>query len=267
MPEGHTIHRLANRHRNVFGGDVVRAWSPQGRFSDGAAAIDGAVLEDTAAYGKHVFYEFGGDLLLHVHLGLIGTFRTYTDELPAPGASTRLALSNESVAAYLVGPMTCRLVTRTDVEVIVDDLGPDPLRRGARGKTVFRENLAKRRIPIGAALLEQRVVAGIGNVYRSEMLFKAGIHPDVPANAIASDDADLLWDVIVAELRHGLRLGRIVTVEPAELGVRSRARIDRGDRLYAYQRDGLPCRRCGTEIRVKEMAGRSIWWCPSDQAR
>ena len=229
--------------------------------------IDGRVLVGATAYGKHLFHEFGDDTVLHVHLGLIGSFRTFRRDPPDPTASTRLALSNGTAAAYLTGPMTCRLVTRTEVDEVVDGLGPDPLRVGLRGADVFRENLARRKIPIGAALLEQSVVAGIGNVYRAELLFVCGIHPETPANALGVEDAGRLWEVVVAELRHGRRVGRIVTVDPADVGARSRTRLEDDERLYVYKREGLPCRRCGTEIRRTEIAGRSIWWCPKDQVR
>ncbi len=267
MPEGHTIHRLAERHRDVFAGDAVRAWSPQGRFASGAAAIDGAVLVDTAAHGKHLFYDFGGDRFLHVHLGLIGTFRTFRHDPPEPTPTTRLALGNDSAAAYLTGPMTCRLVTHPEADEVLGGLGPDPLRDGMRGRVAFRANLRRRSLPIGSALLDQRIVAGIGNVYRAEILFLCGIDPRVPANAVTQDDADRLWETMVLQLRHGRRIGRIVTVEPAEVGARYRTTIPPEDRLYVYHRDGLPCRHCGAEIRRFDLGGRSIWFCPVEQVR
>lgn len=85
MPEGHTIHRLAGRHQRLLAGHEVRASSPQGRFAEGAALLDGAVLRRTDAWGKHLFHRYGdGDLVPHVHLGLYGAFRDGTGEPPDP---------------------------------------------------------------------------------------------------------------------------------------------------------------------------------------
>ena len=267
MPEGHTIHNIARRHRDLFSGGPLRAWSPQGRFAEGAAKLDGRELEKAAAYGKHLFYGFGSDLYLHVHLGLIGSFRTHVSVVPDPTPATRLGLANDRATAYLSGPMTCRTVTRTEFDEVTGRLGPDPLRVGRRGLARFADALGRRRISIGAALLHQEILSGIGNVYRAELLFLCGIHPEIPANSLADDDVAALWETTVTQLRIGRRLDRIVTVAPEDVGARTRTQLDADHRLYVYRRDGLPCHRCGTEIRIMEMAGRSIWWCPTDQAR
>ncbi|MFL6025524.1 MAG: DNA-formamidopyrimidine glycosylase family protein, partial [Friedmanniella sp.] len=92
MPEGHTIHRLARRHAKLLGGQTVRATSPQGRFADGAALIDGRQLETTDAWGKHLFHRYGRDLWLHVHLGLYGKFTDGPLPAPAPRGALRVRL-------------------------------------------------------------------------------------------------------------------------------------------------------------------------------
>jgi endonuclease-8 len=267
MPEGHTIHRLARLHGERFAGSPVRAWSPQGRFAAGAGEIDGRVLLETAAHGKHLFYRFDDERLLYVHLGLIGKFRTFGPDAPDPTHTTRLALANDRATAYLIGPMSCRLVVAGEADEIVGALGPDPLRRGRRGAAEFAARLRRRRLPVGVALLDQRVVAGIGNVYRAEILFLEGIHPETPANTVDEESAARLWETTVVQLRLGLRSGRIVTVDPREVGAHRRSQLTKDERLYVYHRDGLPCRRCGTPIRRTEMGGRAIWWCPTDQPR
>jgi formamidopyrimidine-DNA glycosylase len=110
MPEGHTIHRIASHHRDLFVGSPVQVTSPQGRFAAGASHIDGRVLDDVEAYGKHLLYRWAGRRTLHVHLGLIGSFRTHPNPAPAPSPATRLALANDTSTAYLSGPMRCALV-------------------------------------------------------------------------------------------------------------------------------------------------------------
>jgi endonuclease VIII len=265
MPEGHTLHRLARLHRKALAGRCVAADSPQGRFAAGAARVNGLVVDDVEAYGKLLFYRFGGLAdLLHVHLGLIGTFRTYRGTAPTPTPGTRLRLRADGVTIHLAGPMACRLVPPDERERLIGALGPDPLQRGAdpvaMGRVV-RANLARRTIPIGAALLEQQVVAGLGNVYRAEVLFLAGIDPRRPAREVTDDEFDRLWAAVRTELRAGERAGRIVTVVPSDVGASSRHTVPTDERVYVYKRAGLPCRRCGTVIREGVLGGRRIAWC------
>jgi endonuclease-8 len=262
MPEGHTIHRLAKDLNKSFRGEPVRASSPQGRFADGAAQLDNIVLEKADAYGKHLFIRFDHGDTLHIHLGLIGKLRPK----PAgedPVGAIRLRLENDEVAWDLSGPMTCAIITEDDRATVTKKLGPDPLRRDGKAEQ-FQAALAKRKIPIGAAQLDQAVIAGIGNVYRSEFLFLLGIHPDTPSNALTADQTLALWDTAVEQLKLGMRLNRIVTRSKDELST-SQARAADGERLYVYKREGLPCHRCGTEIRISEVAKRSMWHCPSCQ--
>lgn len=265
MPEGHSIHRYARLHRSGFAGRRLRVSSPQGRFSAGAAELDGRTLTDVEAVGKHLFYRWEGGRILHVHLGLFGRFRTHRADPPPPTAGTRLAMCSDDAVLYLSGPTRCALIDREDEAAIRDRLGPDPLAVGTDGAGEFARRLARRRVPVGAALLDQRVAAGVGNVYRAEVLFLAGIHPDVPAAAVDPGAARALWDGIVEQLRAGERRGRIVTVDPAEVGAATVDDLDRSQRLYVYRRDGLPCRRCGTPVARWELAARAIWACRACQ--
>lgn len=264
MPEGHTIHRHARLQRRHLGGNRVAVSSPQGRFTDGASLLDGRKLETIDAVGKHLFYRWEGDATLHVHLGLFGRFRTFKAEPPAPTEGTRLSMQTADATVYLAGPTACEVIDPQDEETIMARLGPDPLDRESDSQT-FIENLSRRRIPIGAALLNQKVIAGIGNVYRAELLFLLGINPAVPSNQLDAGQAEDLWDQAVIELTRGERTGRIVTTDPNDFGARQDRDLKRHERLYAYKRDGQPCRRCDTEIVTKEMANRNIWWCPSCQ--
>ena len=91
MPEGHTIHRAARRQRRELGGQTLRASSPQGRFAEGAAALDGRRLEGVDAVGKHLFYRFDDGEVLHVHLGLFGRFRHHPAPAPEPRGLIRCA--------------------------------------------------------------------------------------------------------------------------------------------------------------------------------
>ena len=265
MPEGHTIHRYARLHREQLGGAPIAVSSPQGRFAAGAARLDGRLLTDVTAAGKHLFYRWAGELTLHVHLGLIGKFWSYDPpDAPPPTAGTRLAMRSPGAVVYLSGPMTCRLVEPDDEDRIRAKLGPDPLLDGANA-TGFIDRLGRRRVPIGAALLDQAVVAGIGNVYRSELLFMRHLHPLLRADQVSERDAAGLWSTMRTELRRGERSGKIVTVKPGDVGARNRRALADDERLYVYQRDGFPCRRCHAIIRMTEVAGRKLWFCPACQ--
>lgn len=264
MPEGHTIHRIARRHAELFVGAPVQAWSPQGRFTAGSARLDGRVLEAVEARGKHLFHHWEGRTTLHVHLGLIGSFRTHPAPAPDPPTTARLALANGSGAAHLVGPMTCELVDRAAVAGIVGHLGPDPLRRQDRSAEFVRR-VTDYGGPIGAALLDQKVVAGIGNVYRSEILFLCRIAPERPAGSLQPEEAGAIWTAARTQLLQGVRLGRIVTVEPRDVGAARVAELPDGLRLYVYKREHRPCLRCRTHITGTQMGGRRVWWCPACQ--
>ena len=177
MPEGHTVHRAARRQTALLAGGPLAASSPQGRFADGAAALDGRVLAEVEAVGKHLFYRFDRDEVLHVHLGLFGRFREHPVPPPEPRGLIRLRLVGAEAAVDLSGPTACDLVGEEGRERIVARLGEDPLRPGADPERAIAD-LARRRVAIGAALLDQRIIAGLGNVFRAEVLFVCGVAPE-----------------------------------------------------------------------------------------
>ncbi|MFN8050759.1 MAG: DNA-formamidopyrimidine glycosylase family protein [Acidimicrobiales bacterium] len=257
MPEGHTIHRLARDLGETLGGSPVLASSPQGRFAAGAGRIHGETLVRSEAYGKYLFCEFTGGALLHVHLGLIGKFRPQPAET-VPGDTIRLRLENDTVAWHLTGPARCDLIGPDEEAAIVATLGVDPL-RPRPNVARLRRAFAATRAPIGAVLLDQRVIAGIGNVYRAELLFLCGIHPARPASSLTDDEVTRLFAEARRQLRRGVRLNRIVTTDPREIGRPLSKLVDHG-RLYVYHRSH--CRRCGTELQTLAMGGRPIQFCP-----
>jgi len=263
VPEGHTIHRLARDQRRDLVGRPVRASSPQGRFAAGAARLDGQVPLATDAWGKHLFHTFASGDVLHVHLGLIGRFRRRTSPPPEPVGAVRLRMAGAASTWDLSGPIVCAVVTPDRVDEVVGALGPDPLRPDADAEA-FVATVARRAAPIGALLLDQRVVAGIGNVYRAELCFLAGIHPATPGRDLTVEQITRLWDLAGQQLRLGVRRNRIVTVDPAELGVPP-SRVRRADATYVYHRDR--CGRCGTPTEVVALAGRRTWACPAEQPR
>jgi len=255
------IHRLATGLRTTLGGRPVAASSPQGRFTGSAAMIDGEQIQRAEAWGKYLFVWFGGASILHVHLGLIGKFRDRGADAPEPYDTIRLRLRNDDACWDLTGPTRCELVTPTEQRHIVSRIGADPLRRrvdvaGARSR------FARSGAPVGSLLLDQTVIAGLGNIYRAEILFLCGIAPLRPAREISDDEFESIWSASRRLLRVGVRTGRIITTDPAEIGT-ARTRMRDDDTLYVYHREH--CRRCGSDIDTALLAGRPIQFCPSCQ--
>ena len=263
MPEGHTIHRYARLHRKALGGTALRVTSPQGRAEEAAAAVDGCELMRADAYGKHLFYRFSGGASIHVHLGLFGRFRTHRSPVPPPRGAVRLRFDAGDRAVDLSGATASTLIDPEVETALLARLGPDPLRPDADPERAWSA-LKRRRTPIAAALLDQSVIAGIGNVYRAEILFACGIRPSLPAKNLSRPRFDALWETTRGMLRAGERSGRIVTVPASEAGG-APSKLKGRERVQVYRRER--CRRCGTSVRSREVAARTLWWCPNCQRR
>jgi endonuclease-8 len=267
VPEGHTIHRLAARHRELFAGQLVRVASPQGRFAAGAALLDGRTLVDTEAYGKHLLHHFDDASALHIHLGLYGKFADGELPAPAPVGQVRLQLSGERHWLELRGPTACEVLDQVLVAALRARLGQDPLRDDAEPGKSYARVVASGK-PVFALLLDQTVVAGCGLIYANEVLFRAGLAPTTPGRRITPRCWDELWDDLRALMKEGVARGRIDTVHSAHTpeAMQRAPRVDRhGGEVYVYRRTGQPCLICGTAISRGPMAGRNLYWCPSCQ--
>ena len=268
MPEGHTLHRLARRHQKLFGGRPVRVSSPQGRFAAGTSLVDGRVLRRAEAYGKHLFHVYDDDAIVHVHLGLIGVFHEYPLPEPPPRGAVRMRMVGETHVADLNGPLHCRVVHASEMTALLTGLGPDPLRRKADPEVAWAR-LSRSKQPVAQLLLDQRVLAGAGNVYRAEVLFRHEVNPMTPGRELDHGLWTDMWTDLVALMRKGVRTGRIDTVAPEHLP-RAMGRAPRRDRhggeVYVYRRAEQPCLVCGTPVSVRELAGRNLYWCPVCQA-
>lgn len=265
MPEGHTIHRLAKDLRADLGGRELRVSTAQARAEETAALLDGDRLRRTEAWGKHLFLTFESRQVLHVHLGLIGKwFRRTAGQggggLPDATSTTRLRLepATDEVAWDLIGPMLAAAITVADKRAVTARLGPDPLRKDADPEKTWAK-LQRSDKAVGLLVMEQDVVAGIGNVYRSEILNIVGVDPRRPGRAVQREEFDALWAETVRQMRLGVRRNRIVTMRPDELP-RPLAKLRRGEGRYVYKQEH--CGRCGTELDIYPLAGRTTWSCP-----
>jgi formamidopyrimidine-DNA glycosylase len=267
VPEGHTLHRLAREQTALFAGRPVHVTSPQGRFEAGATLVDGRVLDRVTAYGKHLLASFGADVV-HVHLGLYGTFTSGTGHPPSPRGALRMRWIGDGpdgagVWTDLRGATTCEVLAPPAVDGLLARLGPDPLRRRADGAAAYAR-IARSRTAIGALLMDQTVLAGVGNVYRAELLFRSRVSPFRPGRDVDPELWARMWADLVTLMRAGVRTGRIVTTIP-EHRTRRRGTAARADAHYVYRRTGLPCRVCGTDVRTEAMVGRNLYWCPACQ--
>ena len=262
MPEGNTIHWLARRHSRDFGGRRVRVSSPQGRFAKEARQLDRGVFLEAEAYGKHLFHRWQRGAIVHVHLGMAGWFYRHAGVPPPPRPSVRMRLAVPGIATDLIGPPTCELITDEKLEEILARLGPDPLRKDADPEIAYR-NLRRRGRPIADALLDQKVVAGVGNIYRAEALYLAGIRPRRSTLRVTRVEWEKLWRILRDLLRRGAAGGRIATVEPGE-PVHPRARRVPREDFYVYRQER--CRRCGGDIRETVLSARRMFSCPRCQS-
>jgi endonuclease-8 len=257
MPEGHTIHRVARDHRRRFLHESLDVSSPQGRFAAEAAKLNGDQLEQIEAYGKHLVYHWSSGRLLHIHLGLYGKFRLQKLPLPEPVGAVRLRILGSSHGFDLRGPNCCELLTPDALERLLARLGPDPLRSDAEPDLAWRRIL-RSRAAIGSLLLDQSVIAGIGNVYRAEALFQLRIHPDRPGRDLTRGEFDLLWELMVEWLKLGVRYNRIITADARDAG-KTPGRLTRGERLMIYKKSACPA--CDRPVSHWDCGNRTIYAC------
>ena len=257
MPEGDTVHGIAEVLRRRVEGEIVR------RVAGSAAAVRrhahrlrGARVERVEAVGKHLLVDFEGGWSVRVHLGMTGRWRFGAPTGPRRDGGARLVLVTRAWAARCYGAPTVALDRSPAARAALARLGPDlSLAEPDIGEALRRARLRTGPVTVTEVLLDQTVVAGIGNVYRNEAMFELGIHPETPLAAV--DDANLarLLDRSARHLRANRGRPRTTT------GAR---RPDR--RLYVYDRAGLPCRRCGHTIHRARTASRATFWCPSCQS-
>ena len=292
MPEGNEIHRWAARHEAAFGGRPVRADGPQGRFTD-VEVIDGRKLERVMAVGKHLGYDFGKDRILHVHLGLQGDFTEGSGPLPEVKGALRLRMWNAAAVkrpavpgvskrhgwyseddgtdnidaaqvawVELRGPMDCSVYTQEKWGGLLKRLGGDPLNGDGPEKMIAK--VGKSRKSIGELLMDQTVAAGIGNIYRAELLYRARLSPFIAGKKVAEETLRSIWKEAGELMKDGMVDRRIVTTKPADRP-HKKGQALKEEAHYVYRRNGRPCFVCGTTVLKKEMAGRNLFWCPTCQ--
>jgi endonuclease-8 len=263
MPEGDTIWRTARTLRAALTGRTVSAFEsalPDVAARGRALRLVGRTVEGVESRGKHLLLHFSGGAILHTHMRMTGSWHVYrpTSRWRGPAHLARAVVRTEAYVAVCFAAPVVELLTPVELRThaVLQALGPDLLSPdfdAARAREGLR---TKDDAEIGDALLDQTAMAGIGNVYKSEVLFLCGIDPFR----------------LVRDLEDGV-LARVV----ATAGVQMRRNLGAGERrttsgltpepLWVYERGGRPCRRCGTTIerRAQGSMARSTWWCPRCQ--
>jgi endonuclease-8 len=270
MPEGDTIFRAARAmHRALAGHRVTR-------FETAYAHIDrvnvdtpltGRNIVRVEAAGKHHLIVFDGDLILRTHMRMHGSWHLYRhgEKWWRSPSSMRVRIDTADWVAVAFNVPVAELVTAKQLATTdpVAKLGPDLLGAEFDRDEAVRRLIATAQQPIALSLLDQRVVAGIGNVYKSEVLFISGVNPYTPTSAVATDALERMLDLSRELLRANVREGGSAQIQTFRNLRRTTRSIDRGHNLWVYGRAGKPCRKCGAPIQMKKMGveARSTFWC------
>jgi endonuclease-8 len=274
MPEGDTIHRAARTLRRALAGAAVTRFEsvyPHLLRVHEDAPITGRTIEDVESRGKHLLVRLSGGLVLRSHLRMHGRWHLYRPGEPwrRPRSAMRVVIGTD---AFVAVGFDLQDVAFHDARTLARDspigaLGPDLLAETFDEAEAVRRLRAAGDDPIAIALLDQRRVAGIGNVYKSETLFLCRLDPFAPVSRLADDDLRAL-------VRRARALMQLNVRESTGEGIvtrgglrRTTRRSDPAERLWVYGRRGRPCRRCGTAIEARKVgdAARTTYWCPRCQ--
>jgi endonuclease-8 len=269
VPEGDTIFRAARTlHRAMAGHVVTRfetAYAPLARVHDDTP-ITGRTIEAVEAHGKHMIVRFSGDLVLRTHMRMHGSWHIYRpgERWQRPPREMRVLVGTDAFVAVGFNVPDAEFERAGDVgrRDPIATLGPDLLGAGEFDAAEAVGRLRRRGpMPIAEALLDQRALAGIGNVFKSEVLFEAGVHPRTPVDALGDDRLAAL----VAIARR--QLAANVTTAGPRYGRRTTGRLALSEGQWVYGRGGRPCRRCGTPIAFARqgLGARPTYWCPGCQ--
>jgi endonuclease-8 len=261
MPEGHKTHYIAREHHSLLSSQVLRVTSPQGRFRGDARKVSGHELIQVNATGKHLFYRFENDAIVHVHLGRYGKFRQHQSPPPSPMGKVRMRIVGTTHSLDLNGPSTCRVISLDQRDEVIAKLGPDPLVGGKEGDVWKRVNASRQ--AIGAILLDQSIVAGIGNIFRAEALFEVGMDPRIAGCDLSRQSFRPLWRSIVRMMKVGLKHGRIITVTARETS-KPLSKLADNERFRVYGKKECP--QCLGPIEAMEIASRKLYWCKNCQS-
>ena len=274
MPEGDSIYKAARTLNRALAGQTVTRFQTELvklAHVDDNERVAGRTIERVEAAGKHLLMTFSGDLVLRTHMRMNGSWHIYRpgEKWQAPARDMRIVLETPEWVAVAFRVHDAEFVNAADVvrRTPIGSLGPDLLSQAFDADEALRRIRALPDQPIADVLLDQTALAGIGNIYKNEVLFMAGVHPHTRSSAI---DDDTMRNIIAIARR--LLLENVVERPRPSMVTypgfrRTTGRMRPEDRFWVYSRRGRPCRKCGTIIAFQKMGdeARVTYWCPCCQ--
>ncbi len=274
MPEGDTIYRSARALGRALTGKVVTgfetALAPLASVDDNAP-LQGRTIENIEARGKWLMIFFSSDLILVTHMLMSGSWHIYRtgERWRVPRRSMRCVIRVEGFEAVAFNVPVAKFFSARTLErnSMIPKLGPDLLRDDYDEAEARRRVLARPDEEIASVLLNQQVLAGLGNVYKCEVPFLCGVHPFRKVASLTPAELDCLLYQSLKLMRENVQENsedKILTYTGARRTTRS---ADQASRLWVYGRQGQPCRRCGTAVLMRKQGpdARSTYWCPQCQ--
>jgi endonuclease VIII len=274
MPEGDTIFRSARTLHRVLAGHVVTNFETAYAHLDRVnvdTPIVGRTIEKCESAGKHLLIVFSGDVILRTHMRMNGSWHIYRhgERWWRGPQAMRVRIDTADWVAVAFNVPVAEFVTARQLETRdpVAQLGPDLLGVEFDRAEAIRRIVASGASPIANTLLDQRIVAGIGNIYKSEVLFMSGVHPEVPSSAIPQPTLERMMDIARGVLKDNVVDGTSPRIQTYRNLRQLSANSEHDESLWVYGRRGKPCRKCGTPIEMKKMGleARSTYWCPTCQ--
>ena len=274
MPEGDTIFRAARTLHRALAGQVVTQFEsvfPKLTRVHEDTPVTGRTVERVSASGKHLLMALSGDLVLRTHMRMNGSWHIYRPGEPwqRPRRDMRIVLATAGFVAVGFNIPVAEWLRASALgrHEELRALGPDLLAETFDATEAARRLRLRADAPVGDTLLNQRVMAGIGNVYKSEVLFACGVNPFVLVGTLSDEQVSCLIATAQKFLRANVSEG--LAAMTTYLGFRkTTGRSDPGERLWVYGRAGEPCRRCGTPVQISKQGrdARLTYWCPSCQS-
>ena len=274
MPEGDTVFRAARTLHRALAGKAVTAFEsafPKLTRVHEDAPVTGRTIESVAARGKHILMTFGGGLVLRTHMRMNGSWHIYRpgERWQRPRGDMRIVVATSDFVAVGFNIPVAEWLAPRDMarHRELRRLGPDLLAETFDVEEAFSRIRAHPSDDVSAVLLNQRVLSGIGNVYKSEVLFACRVNPVAAVQTLSDDQVRCL--IITARKFLQANVTEGLPTMTTYLGFRRTTRRDHpGERLWVYGRAGEPCRRCGTAIRIRKQGSdaRLTYWCPACQS-
>ena len=270
MPEGDTIFRAARTLNRALAGQTVTRFEsafPRLNRVDAESPIRGRVIARVESRGKHLLIWFAGDLVLRTHMRMNGSWHVYRpgERWQRPHRDMRIVIETAAFHAIAFNVPVAELIAGDALArvPVLNDLGPDPLSEHFDAAEALRRIRSRSDLEIAEALLDQTLIAGIGNEYKSEVLFGARINPFAVVGDLSDDQLSAIVSTAVSFMRANV-LDSASSRNVTYAGLRrTTRRADPGERLWVYARAGRPCRRCGTPISRRKQGpyARSTYWC------